>query len=131
MSDLDALIARVEAGEKGPVVDMAVMSAIGREVTVNKRGMQQREPGRRHWESISPVSGSLDACDWLRRKILPGVASMSVNYFLGCEAPGDRWEVVIRMDLAQRPHRREVNAPTECAARLAALLRAYREINHE
>ena len=140
---LEALAVRVEAGETGGRVDIDVARLLGLEPTVSD-GWQMTSAethtwhkNLRHpvnatfaqWDDVwqpARVSTSLDACAALAERVLPGTAALSSGKSTAHE--GKYWCLITRpvTDIAGTWTRREasVEAPTECAARLASILRA-------
>lgn len=108
---LDALAERVEAGEEGREMDAVVIrTAIG-------------------WHRVEPrvraapnLTGSLDAIEAARERLLPGSTIRRVIADTSCTKPRYRWACAIAEPVKGWEYLGF--GPTERHARLAALLRA-------
>lgn len=128
MTGISDIVARLEAGETGPEIDASVFRAVGYSVAIHHR-RYRRHTERAPWERIPAVSTSLDAIERLMAEVLPGW--MWVVCWIGPNEEGSP-RAVAALFSPGNPHTEiEGRAPTVTGAWLAAILRAYREINHE
>lgn len=109
---LAAIVERLEGGEAGPDVDLATFSALG-----GLRAYWCEYPDKTRVMK-SHVSTSLDAVAEMQEQLLPGWPSSAATPWRG--RPALAWVAADR-DLLQTF---DAAAPTEPAARLAAILKA-------
>jgi hypothetical protein len=126
-----ALADRVEAGESGPAIDAEIAIVAGdndhEKLFVDRGLLYFHDPIRRircRWQA-QPVTTSLDASDALRQRLLPGWFVDDIREARLEVDPSWRWAVTLR-NMTKPPEVLQVigRAPTEPAARTAAILRA-------
>jgi hypothetical protein len=124
---LDRLAERCEAGESGSEMDRAIYCALGCNTSLAGVGLFRWPNGE--VDVMPPLTTSIDACEALRKRLLPGwhmninVQPSGIDVIVSHpDAFGEEFEPsgpdAPTLDF-------HVRAPTEPLARLAATLRAY------
>lgn len=119
---LEALAVRVESGEKGREIDADIALHFGWSVFPGDNWI-----GPYGEIAVPRVSTSLDACAALAERVLPG-RQWRMSVYSDGSTEVECWEPIQKDDTGRQLYfpvpNGKSDAPTECAARLAAILRA-------
>lgn len=122
MTDIAALVKRIEAGETGWQINMDVDWLFSDYVNIGGGWRQHKATGERerynYGAGSPPVSTSLDACTALVERVMPG-AHWDLHWYPGFEIQAG---ATLLAAVPSTPV--SARAPTPAAALLAALLKA-------